>query len=206
MSFILDALKKSETDRQQRGSAEFAGVPTSTRREGPPRWLWVVGLLLAVNLVVLIGLLLRPDTTPELASVTVPVTQTVENRKDNFAEQVAAAKQNAPARAESLVAAVETPQESAPSPTPVVAAARTTVNTAALPTIHEVRANGIVTLPDLHVDVHVYSEKPEERFVFVNMNKHNEGSHLAEGPLVQEITRDGVVLNQNGTTFFLPRD
>ena len=62
MSFILDALKKSETDRQQRGSAEFAGIPTSAgRREGPPAWLWVIGVLLLINLAVLIGLWLRPD-------------------------------------------------------------------------------------------------------------------------------------------------
>ena len=38
------------------------------------------------------------------------------------------------------------------------------------------------------------------------MNKHNEGSRLAEGPLVEEITPDGVVLSQNGTSFLLPRD
>ena len=65
---------------------------------------------------------------------------------------------------------------------------------------------GSITLPELHVDVHVYSESSEDRFVFINMNKHIEGSRLAEGPLVREITRNGVVLDQNGTTFRLPRD
>lgn len=75
-----------------------------------------------------------------------------------------------------------------------------------LPTIHEVLADGTVTLPALHVDIHVYSESPEDRFVFINMNKHVEGSRLAEGPLVEEITTDGVVLNYNGTSFVLPRD
>jgi len=38
------------------------------------------------------------------------------------------------------------------------------------------------------------------------MNKHKEGSRLAEGPLVREITPEGVILNQNGTSFLLPRD
>lgn len=80
------------------------------------------------------------------------------------------------------------------------------MNTVLLPTIHEVRADGRVTLPELHVDIHVYSEVPEDRFVFINMNKHTEGSRLAEGPLVEEITTDGVVLNQNGTLFLVPRD
>ena len=80
------------------------------------------------------------------------------------------------------------------------------MQTVLLPTIHELRADGSLTLPDLHVDIHVYSEVPEDRFVFINMTKHNEGSQLAEGPLVQEITTDGVVLNQNGTLFLVPRD
>lgn len=76
----------------------------------------------------------------------------------------------------------------------------------ALPSIHELVANGTIALPELHVDVHVYSEVSEDRFVFINMNKHMEGSRLPEGPLVKEITRDGVVLEQNGINFLLPRD
>ena len=80
------------------------------------------------------------------------------------------------------------------------------MNSIALPTIHEVLANGTITLPELHVDIHVYSEIAKDRFVFINMNKHKEGTQLAEGPLVKEITPQGVVLNQNGTLFLLPRD
>ncbi len=100
MSFILDALKKSETDRQQQGSAEFAGVPTSNRREKPPRWLWVLGLLLAVNVIVLLGLLLRPDAQPAVSPAARPaqIIQAAPAESDDFASQVAAARQNAPAR------------------------------------------------------------------------------------------------------------
>ena len=70
MSFILDALKKSETDRQQQSTAEFASVPTSPAPTGVPRWLWVVGLLLAINIVILVGVLLRPEAeTPAAVEV-----------------------------------------------------------------------------------------------------------------------------------------
>jgi len=204
MSFILDALKKSETDRQQKGSAEFSGVPTSTRRESVPRWLWVLGLLLAVNLAVLIGLLMRPDQAPAATTDTVRSAQPATETSDAFAEQVAAAKQTAPPREEPRPVAAETSGTETPAAT--TATPSVPVNTLALPTIHEVLASGMVTLPELHVDIHVYSEIPEDRFVFINMNKHKEGSRLAEGPLVREITPEGVVLNQNGTTFLLPRD
>ena len=74
MSFILDALKKSETDRQQRSSAEFAGVPTSSDRAGVPRWLWGLGLLLAINLAVLLGLMFRSSTGPATLPTT-PITE-----------------------------------------------------------------------------------------------------------------------------------
>lgn len=206
MSFILDALKKSETERQQKGSAEFAGVPTSNSRQTAPRWLWVIGGLLLINLLVLIGLMLRPEpSSPVPVEVAVPVAeQKPETGKDDFAEQVAVAKQNVPQREAPGTNTTETPSRSMPiqSALPI----RTPTNTAALPTIHEVVANGTLMLPDLHVDIHVYSEVPKDRFVFINMNKHNEGSRLAEGPLVEEITPDGVVLKHEGTSFLLPRD
>ena len=213
MSFILDALKKSETDRQQAGSAEFAGVPTSSANQGAPRWLWMLGALLVINLVVLLGLLLRPEVNPVPAAA-IKAEASVPTDVAAFAQQVAEAKQNAPASEEPR------PQTSNLTPTPTstpvsatqtnrtpsVVVASEPMRTVLLPTIHELRANGSLSLPDLHVDIHVYSEVPKDRFVFINMTKHNEGSRLAEGPLVEEITTDGVVLNQNGTLFLVPRD
>ncbi len=202
MSFILDALRKSETDRQQKGSAEFAGVPTSSgRREGPPVWLWVVAVLLLVNLAVLVGVFLRPDGAPPTQTAVQAVeapAATEPADDDRFAERVEVARRNAPPREEAPPTPAKRPAARAP--------ATATTNALALPTIHELRANGTVNLPDLHVDIHVYSESPEDRFVFINMVKHNEGSRLPEGPLVSEITPDGVVLNQAGTVFLLPRD
>ena len=59
-------------------------------------------------------------------------------------------------------------------------------------------------LPDLHIDIHVYSENTAERFVFVNMKKYGEGSFLDEGPLIKAITEEGVVLEQNDISFLLP--
>lgn len=213
MSFILDALKKSETDRQQRGTAEFANVPTSSRRrEGAPAWIWIVGVLLLVNLGVLVGIMLRPDTrTAETVSrpaeerqVPVAAAPAEDRPAGDFASQVAAARENAPPRAEPVeVTKAPTRQ---PEPAARVTIAPPSVDTARLPTFQQVQADGTLSLPPLHVDIHVYSELAKDRFVFINMAKHNEGSLLAEGPLVEEITPDGVVLSHNGTTFLLPRD
>lgn len=212
MSFILDALKKSETDRQQRGTAEFANVPTSgRRREGPPGWIWVVGVLLLINFAVLLGIMLRPEVrtlepvSPPVEAQQAPATTTpASDRSEDFASQVAAARDNAPPR-EDPVEVAEPPLRE-PEPAPRVTSATPATDTARLPTFQQVVADGTLTLPDLHVDIHVYSEVAADRFVFINMAKLNEGSRLAEGPLVREITPDGVVLSHNGTTFLLPRD
>ena len=77
---------------------------------------------------------------------------------------------------------------------------------AVLPTLIELRANGTLQLPELHIDIHVYSDVPGERFVFINMNKYKENSRLDEGPDIQEITIDGVILEYRGTEFMLSRE
>lgn len=218
MSFILDALKKSETDRQQRSNAEFAGIPASSeRRQGPPAWLWVVAGLLLINLAVLVGLLMRPDTPttdrvdervaePVSQEASAPATEPPVSQSEGFSRQVATARENAPPREEAAVDVVAPPPTTTTLPVVPPTRARQSVNTSTLPTLQEVQANGAVSLPELHVDIHVYSENAGDRFVFINMVKHKEGSRLAEGPLVQEITPDGVVLSQHGTSFLLPRD
>ena len=68
------------------------------------------------------------------------------------------------------------------------------------------RANGLLQLPDLHLDIHVYSATPAERFVFINMSRYRENATLDEGPKVQEITPDGVMLEHQGMRFLLPRE
>jgi general secretion pathway protein B len=94
----------------------------------------------------------------------------------------------------------------APPAAPVQPRPQPDYTLAALPTADELRANGQVQMPSLHLDIHVYSTKPEERFVFINMVRHREKSRLAEGPVVQEITPEGVILDYSGTRFLLPRE
>lgn len=210
MSFILDALRKSETDRQQHGTSEFAGVPESrSRRQGPPGWLWIVALLLLVNLAVLAGILMRSEvatTEPAAAAATpaaVTATPTAPPNED-FAAQVASARENAPPRDDAPPE--QEPVAASTVRPPAVPTTRPPADTTLLPTLQQLQAGGTVALPELHVDIHVYSELAADRFVFINMAKYKEGSRLPEGPVVEEITPDGVILRHSGTSFLLPRD
>jgi general secretion pathway protein B len=213
VSFILDALKKSETDRQQQGSSEFTSVPVSPQAPSVPRWLWFVGVLLAINLMVLIGLLLRPDPVlpPQaplsVASTTALPTTTVNTAQPSFEEQVASAQMNRPDQQPDRPV-VETKKSTANLVEPVlISQDPSSVRASDLhPTLQEVRVRGSINLAELHLDIHVYSAKPDDRFVFINMSKLREGSTLSEGPVVERITPDGVVLRHDGQVFLLQRE
>jgi general secretion pathway protein B len=206
MSFILDALKKSETERQQQAGAEFSSVPSGSREPQSLKWLWFLALLLLVNFAVLIGILMRPGQAPEDTAATeatptaaAPI-EPVQTAQPSFEEQITAARRNQPPSTQTTTvdAAAQTEHTAAQ---PVAAPRRGRVLT-----IDEVRVNGTLQVADLHLDIHVYSDDPAERFVFINMTKYREHAKLEEGPVVDEITPDGVILEHQGTTFLLPRE
>ena len=225
MSFILDALKKSDAERQKRSTPGFADIPVSRDDQSPPRWLWVVGGLLAVNFVAVVFLLVRPDTPPatDAPSTQEQAVSPVAEARKPFADIVAEARQNAeqpPATAARRDprpdAATGTPGAVVPATRETAAAAGTTAPAeeirneakAAVPTntFESMRADGTLALPDLHLDIHVYSEQSAERFVFINMKKYRENETLAEGATIRQIAPEGVILEHRGHVFLLPRE
>jgi general secretion pathway protein B len=209
MSFILDALKKSEAERQRKSVPGFADIPDARSAPRLPRWWWVLGGLLALNAAVLLGVFYLPDRSAvpvaepvrQAAVIAEPVARTAPAANPAaFSDIVAEARRNRPPQ--ELPTTTE-PQRQDPAPA-TQPQARVTMSEE-LSTIGELRADGSLQLPELHLDIHVYSEKPAERFVFINMGKYKEGDTLSEGPAVREIRPDGVVLDQAGTRFLMPR-
>jgi general secretion pathway protein B len=197
MSFILDALKKSETERQQQGSAEFSSVPTSSEKPNPARWLWLLAALLGINFAVLIGVLMRSEPTPTETVAEQPTQiSNVEETTEAPVPDEAASFENQIAVAIEEHEELEEYQELAPP---------RAASKAVMPTIDQLRLDGSLQIAELHLDIHVYSEDPAGRFVFINMVKHREKSRIAEGPIVSEITLDGVILRYQGRNFLLPR-
>ena len=230
MSFILDALKKSETERQQQTAAEFAAVSSAPPSTQAPRWIWLLGALLLVNLAVLTVALLRDDSAADAArtavegradavpdespaaATTPPRTppaaeQTTIDSNDGFAARLSENAAPPRRRAEPATppATIEAPPPQRVTPR---AAAVATSDSAfeALPTLTEIRLNDGIDLPDMSLDIHVFASAPENRFVFIDMQKHQEGSVLDAGPRLIEITTNGVILDYRGTRFILPRE
>ena len=149
MSYILDALKKAERERQ------FAKIPTvntvhrSSWDRRRPIWLWIAGAAVLANVAVLIWLL-RPEparekTTPPAPVASAPMTATVPEKAPAVVDRPAASSQasksvvteaappaapsttDRPAMSDRPAVAQRQPRpESTPEPTPKRVEAQTT--------------------------------------------------------------------------------
>jgi general secretion pathway protein B len=259
MSFILDALKKSEVERQRQAIPGLMDSRPLPPRAKFPLWAAALIALLVVNLVIFAVVLTRhaPPATASLtaaatAPATAPSTATAPATAPGAASPgspaagamaPAATSAAAPSPAPPASAAPDhfSPMDAAPpvyapeipppqeypgtarrtaragsssegtthhaasaAPDPVLTDSNPS-DTEMLPSINEINVAEQPALANLHLDVHVYATQPSERFVYINMRKYREGATLAEGPVLERIRRDGVVLNYQGLRFVLPR-
>jgi general secretion pathway protein B len=225
MSFILDALKKSEIERQRQSVPGLMDTRPGSRRSRLPLWAAALGLLLGINIVVL-ALVLWNRSAPSA-----PVRRPPDSSAPPASNAASGAASAATSAAAPAVGDHFSPLDTSPVyapeiPVPAAEEARKPVAHAVrhsdpilsdenakrpaeteevLPSISEINLTGAQALPDLHLDVHVYATNPADRFVYINMRKYHEGAALPEGPQIERIRRDGVVLNYQGLRFILPR-
>jgi general secretion pathway protein B len=211
VSFILDALRKSEHERQRAVSPGLAQVPLAAPPAQLPRWvLLLIGLLVAAVLV--LGgawwqstrtkvplaantarierpVQLPPAPSPSTAAPTAPLSEPVTAPRPP--EPTAAARESALA-----TAAVPSVAEAPPPVTPLDA------DEPALPSPAALAAEGIA-VPPLRLELHRFRAEPRDRFVFINGRKYVEGDRLVEGPELVSIVATGVVLVHGGRRFLL---
>lgn len=276
MSFILDALRKSEHERQRQTGPALVEVAVAPAKPRSNVWATAAIALLLVNLVAVGVFLIRKAsrtpvaagpvatapapqqpppaaTTPGPAQVT--LTQTAPAEAPTPPPMLQPARAAEPSYAGSRNPLEDEMQAGPPAADPELVAEASAVpagppavrqtqtkrgsvvyealpeaatlgtqqysaspagsgnaaasgNSAAsgpkLPTADELAASGGV--PALRLDLHVYSNKPAERMAFINAHKYREGDQLQEGPVVRQITPEGVVLEMNGRKFLLSRD
>jgi len=217
MSFILDALRKSEIERQRQNGPSIAEFPVAREDRRLPIALIAIGFLLAVNLAVILFFMLRNEdgtaAEPEPAApaplAAAPATDAAATPAPQSALQSQLALPEMPEEPPAIYyddAATLPPD--APDPTlmpetPVPGADVTYGNAPAQePSSVVAAATG---LPELSVDLHVFAADPAKRAVFINGRRYTQGAQIAEGPVVEEITRDGAVLSYRGRRFVLPR-
>ena len=245
MSFILDALKKSEDERQGVTGPNLAYAPTGGRREGIPRWVLVLSVLLLVNLAGLVAVMLwkqpvevttsRPATGQVTRAAPGQVTPPVVQDAPDYAATKTVAREpvSAPApdkssepaltakvrslaeeaqadtvdKADSYLSQPQGNEPAVPTASQAPAAGQEQEKASGrVPSLNELLGEGkMMNLQSLSLDLHVYAARKQDRFVFINLAKYQEGQILKEGPRVEEITNDGVILQYQGERFLLPR-
>jgi general secretion pathway protein B len=227
MSFILDALKKSEHERQRQSNPGLVESGVARAKPRLPMWAIALCILLGINLIVLVVVLTRGALTPQ-GPLAATQGRPTHSRSAPDGSPPTADQHFSPRDAPPVYAPeIPVPSVAAPAPARPPSAASITDNSAVhvakrrdpvlndedyrasdeevLPSINELNLTGKQALPELHLDVHVFATKSTERFVFINMRKYHEGATLQEGPTIERIRRDGVILSYQGLRFLLPR-
>ena len=230
MSYILDALKKSDQQRQRGATPtlQIAQAPVAAPRQ--PVFLYY-GLLAAVLLTagILIGWL-RPWQPEQPAPATEPITakspvsisapaplpkppemarKTAQELPapnstpvEQPAPKVAAKKPDIPASARA-----ETPRAIAAAPVPMPEKPNAPADTA--DATQEQRVIPMAELPltirqeipAMTIPLHAYSSKPRDRFVSINDRMLREGESLTPGLRLEQITPDGLIFSYKGYRF-----
>jgi general secretion pathway protein B len=226
MSFILDALKKSEKERARQNGPALLEARIVPPRRGPPAWAVVVVLILVANLALLAYVLLRrspgTETTAPVAvapaptPAPAPAPATVENVRpppppppaaptaapSPPVTAEAAPEPEPPPRAQVVNPADYAPARPAsPSPRTPAATAPATMDPS-LPTAGDLVARG-VGLPALRLMLHVFDEQPRNRYVLINSQRLGEGETTSDGVRVELIAPEGVLLSWRGQRFRL---
>lgn len=228
MSLILDALKKSDNERKRKTAPSISDVRSAQPESRTPKWIFWFIALLVVNLLVLLLVLTRGSDQPEpvVENIAVPVSVTREPvrsvpappaRKEvvrSLAGEATGSVVNASPGSQEVEISRPQPQAETQSAERQVRSDREAAAMDAfresdnrdLPSFARLKADGALSVADLHIDLHVYDTDPARRLVFINGVKYTEGETLSAGPSVDSIRNDGVALSYQGVDFLLQRD
>ena len=197
MSYILDALRRADAERE-RGAvpgihAQQVPVHAARAHRGPAPWVWMAGgaglLLLAMLAWQLMG---DEEPAPVMASLPPPLPQTP-----------AAPAPRAPATVSLPPIAVDTER---PRPAPArPEAARAPVAASApearVPTLQELPEAVRRQIPPMTVGGSIYSKDAASRFLIINGQIFHERDKITPDLVLQEIKLKAAVLSYKGQRF-----
>ncbi len=250
MSYILEALKKSQQERQlgKVPTLDTSQVEAEPREAEPTRWIYsAVVLALTAIIVAGYGIVDRRTSAPSANNGAVSASSTPAVRSTPRTTMPAAASHmpTAPVLATAAPSAstsdplvsemgihqgtlepgpvpfelfgAEPPAKPAAAspvpgsePAPFLAEEHPAPSSLpmaeddnAIPLLRQLDYEFRQTVPAISLDVHVYRENPDRRFVLIIETLYREGEQTAEGPVVEEIAPNGVILSYQGTLFRL---
>ena len=216
MSYILDALKKSERARDLgQGVVLDKGERASSVLTKRNIWPVAIGVTLLLGLSLMMGLYLRntrfgntdPESRPAVDTVAKDIggtaqaeagqgTELVKDNTDNLARQAPLTERRSKSTRIRSAAKVELP------PTSITG---TPSEPNQVPFLRTMPEDFQRSLPKLVVNIHVYSPDESQRMLYINNRRYHKGDQVEGGARVEEIVEDGVVMVHRGTRFKLQR-
>ena len=176
MSFILDALRKSESERQREAAPSLSRAPLAQVRHRIPAWIWALISILLAALIALGAAWWQGRTNETLAT-------------------------DSTAPATSVPSADTTSQLPADEPEPE-SEATFSVPTA-LRSMNELARFG-PNLPDYRLELLAYNPaEPAASWARINGRRYAAGDRIGGGPELIELRADGVVIGYAGERFLL---
>ncbi|VAW56310.1 hypothetical protein MNBD_GAMMA07-2241 [hydrothermal vent metagenome] len=214
MSYILDALKKSEQERKQGGvpNLQTVHIPVGVESQTP----WVLYAFITVLLLVLafvIGLVISNKTPSGVSEEDTEATkQSLERSSVAVAQQpdvkVVTPREDVYQNLNTVNVGVQA--EPKPLDTPVkrilkkdntIASKRKRPDLSDIPYLHEMQDYLQQSVPEMTFAGHVYSSTPSSRSVIINNVAMSEGDTVIQGINVVEITTSGVIFSLNDEFF-----
>jgi len=225
MSFILDALKKSDSKRQ--GGA-VPKLETVHQRHTPPRkkrlsWRGILLLVLILNAAVLLWLFAPGEELISTAhnKMEIPTTPSGPAVKDvkrpTSAKTVTTSnkEQSQPTlelQGIQLSTPAEPTQEATQAPAVISFIERPLLQADPaeeknkIPPIEELPASLREDIPEMHMSVHAYyQDNPSANLIRINGQIMRTGDQLSDKYLLEEITSEGAVFRYAGYRYLVPR-
>jgi general secretion pathway protein B len=205
MSFILDALRKSEQERQRGTAPALQLVPPPAPASRRPGLLMSCALgAILVGAGIAIGWLRPWQPPPPVPLAAMSNANPVEPPLQPAPAPLPASSvlvQEAPAPANAQPLDVTRGATLGAAPAPVVPAASAAVPDQKVFTLAELPLAIQQEIPAMSISVHAYSARPQDRMVGINDKFLREGASLQPGLTLEEITPEGMVFSYKGHRF-----
>jgi general secretion pathway protein B len=212
MSYILEALKKAQSERA-RGAVPGVNaqpVPTVAARPAIPMWIWMITVLVSLALCAVLygqGTWMRPEAAAPAPVAPAPEASPAQTPKPLAAPETAPTPAPAPASAPAAAA----PQAAAQAPAkplrklgerasgePTAAPAAPAPAPERIASLQELPPQIQREIPTLAVNGYIYASNPADRSVLINNRLRREGDTLAEGFVLEKLLPREMVLNYRG--------
>lgn len=222
MSYILDALKKSDQERQQEVPPHLHsdhGYPPSFNDSGRhSQWL-VIGAIVAVSLLLGGGTMYlfnqaQPPVRKQEAKVPsappAPAPRPTVQQPETIPEVVARVVETPAETRQSVPSLIKIPRERSKilftpyADTEVeqqYTLAKPPEPPSPLPLLKDLPANLRTQIPELRFAGHTYSQDPAQRMIIINNTISREGDRIDLNTRLKEITWEGVIIDFKGISF-----